>query len=311
MLKIDIGDSQRWSSVFWPMKCPFSWSMKVCKRAAFCFCFAEQAFFVKDCFKVVSCPGGEFLLILCKATIISIVGLTSLNCHFLDERWLATWDRIGHLFHKRHQPWCPRQFYLLELDNEEEEFWERKNLIGRPDQWEGLNKWPAVITWEVGRRKKFQISGLAAAGIVNCLKHWIRSWNHLTNSRSPTTMFYMFYTKGEIFFIIEFRIFEACCWNDTAIKRSDIVLYFTGQPPLVLSSNILSNIDCNIKCVELCSGWKFSPKKSQFLISVSQCAALSVETLMHYLQLEAISHQLKINIGLEIAIFLLAAKTLW
>ena len=51
-------------------------------------------------------------------------------------------------------------------------------------------------------------------------------------------------------------------------------------------------------------------KKSQFLISVSQCAALSVETPMHYLQLEAISHQLKINIGLEIAIFLLAAKTL-
>ena len=61
-------------------------------------------------------------------------------------------------------------------------------------------------------------------------------------------MFYMFYTKGEIFFIIEFRIFEACCWNDTAIKRSDIVLYFTGQPPLVLSSiNILSNMHCNIK----------------------------------------------------------------
>ena len=51
-------------------------------------------------------------------------------------------------------------------------------------------------------------------------------------------------------------------------------------------------------------------KKSQFLIRGSQCAALSVETLMHYLQLEAISHQLKINIGLEIAIFLLAAKTL-
>ena len=69
----------------------------------------------------------------------------------------------------------------------------------------------------------------------------------------------MFYTKGEIFFIIEFRIFEACCWNDTAIKRSDIVLYFTGQPPLVLSSNIQH---CNIKV--LCSGWilrSVSPKK--------------------------------------------------
>ena len=73
----------------------------------------------------------------------------------------------------------------------------------------------------------------------------------------------MFYTKGEIFFIIEFRIFEACCWNDTAIKRSDIVLYFTGQPPLVLSSNILSNIVTS-KCVEVCSGWilrSVSPKK--------------------------------------------------